>query len=424
MYVYYIATEFIHRETKEANGLAQMAWHFINDSFKSTLCLQYNPATICIGIIALCIKLKQQKSIEFTAPVHKYHASNDKPWYDVLFNINKSTIDIIGNEMSHIIDLVAKNTANGVHALMPMLPQQLLATTNKLNIDTTINNNSNTITPNIITPQKPVVLTHSALSQHDKQYESISRTAIITPHNNQIQQSSIQQTTILNDLPINPAIKRHRASIITAPTNTTHNHNSVQQTHIITPPKQIDNFTQFNPVPMKHKFHTNFDIDKQSSTSDKLISSHKPQVTYHRYSSQHGRPHKPRRHSENDHRLQRQSSNKSIDSTMSYDMHQLDKMMEETSNTSDVTSEHSYSHSQYSDHRPQHINTIVYNDITPSIHSISPTNDAYIDNEHITALHNQHTKYSNDYTEEYKDEKMIDQSIHNNIIQHEDKLLI
>jgi hypothetical protein len=121
------APEFIHHETKEQGGLAQMAWHFINDSFKSTLCLQYNPAVICVGVIALSIKFRQRDG-SLQAPTKKNSSSSSQlAWYEELFGVSKFTIDAIANEIIWVLEF-AQAQASGDFTALTQPPPMKAAT--------------------------------------------------------------------------------------------------------------------------------------------------------------------------------------------------------------------------------------------------------------------------------------------------------
>ena len=66
---------------EQITAMVQMAWTFINDSYSTTLCLQWEPEIIAIALMYLASKLSQfdiSKSIQIGN-----NANNEKAnWYD------------------------------------------------------------------------------------------------------------------------------------------------------------------------------------------------------------------------------------------------------------------------------------------------------------------------------------------------------
>eukprot|EP01119_Soliformovum_irregulare_P004460 TRINITY_DN15472_c0_g1_i1.p1 TRINITY_DN15472_c0_g1~~TRINITY_DN15472_c0_g1_i1.p1 ORF type:complete len:261 (-),score=49.93 TRINITY_DN15472_c0_g1_i1:255-989(-) len=68
--------------------LAQVAWNFVNDSLRTTLCLQYRPDRIAVAAIFLASKfLKCQLS-----------SGEDKEWWET-YNMSKEEIEDISNQI-------------------------------------------------------------------------------------------------------------------------------------------------------------------------------------------------------------------------------------------------------------------------------------------------------------------------------------
>ncbi|KAL6077091.1 Cyclin-K isoform 1, variant 2 [Balamuthia mandrillaris] len=80
-------------------NLAQVAWNFVNDSLRTTLCLQYEPKLIAIAAIYLASKFLNYKLPE----------ADNKPWWEDLgFKIED--LDHVSNQ---ILDLYDSQTPEG-----------------------------------------------------------------------------------------------------------------------------------------------------------------------------------------------------------------------------------------------------------------------------------------------------------------------
>jgi len=88
----------LKKEINEKGGLAQIAWLFINDSFRSTLCLRYPPDVICVGVISLAIKFRK---IPEPRP-HNEPAGQQsgQRWFEELFGLDAAAIDDIERTVS------------------------------------------------------------------------------------------------------------------------------------------------------------------------------------------------------------------------------------------------------------------------------------------------------------------------------------
>eukprot|EP01118_Nematostelium_gracile_P018865 TRINITY_DN8535_c0_g1_i1.p1 TRINITY_DN8535_c0_g1~~TRINITY_DN8535_c0_g1_i1.p1 ORF type:complete len:456 (-),score=89.12 TRINITY_DN8535_c0_g1_i1:63-1346(-) len=71
--------------------LAQTAWNFINDSLRTTLCLQHKPDMIAAAAIHLAAKF-----LKYTLPM-------EPPWYEV-FNVKLEILQQIGNQILDLYD--------------------------------------------------------------------------------------------------------------------------------------------------------------------------------------------------------------------------------------------------------------------------------------------------------------------------------
>jgi hypothetical protein len=57
-------------------------------SLRSTLCLQYPPDLICVGVISLSLTYKQ-----YEQPVRAGGSAQARPWHEELFDVDRQTID-------------------------------------------------------------------------------------------------------------------------------------------------------------------------------------------------------------------------------------------------------------------------------------------------------------------------------------------
>lgn len=76
-------------------NLAQVAWNFVNDSLRTTLCLQFRPQLIASAAIYLASKFLK---IQLTR-------TGEKPWWEV-FDAKIEDLEEISNQ---ILDLYDKN---------------------------------------------------------------------------------------------------------------------------------------------------------------------------------------------------------------------------------------------------------------------------------------------------------------------------
>jgi len=122
--------EWQERHVKGKGGIRQSAWFFVNDSLRSTLCLQYSSQTIAVAVIFLTLKhqqltvekavgTKESKHRTPTSPnigdkdqvssaqtLHSEQASHrpkPKPWYEELFKESRQTLEDIA---VHILEVI------------------------------------------------------------------------------------------------------------------------------------------------------------------------------------------------------------------------------------------------------------------------------------------------------------------------------
>jgi len=78
------------KQIQGSRNLAQVAWNFVNDSLRTTLCLQFKPQLIASAAIYLASKF-----LKYQLP------EGPKPWWEV-FNANIKDLEEISNQ---ILDL-------------------------------------------------------------------------------------------------------------------------------------------------------------------------------------------------------------------------------------------------------------------------------------------------------------------------------
>ena len=82
------------RGTKESkNPLAQAAWSFVNDSFYTTLCLQWEPDILAVCMLYLATKIQKVTPELDQLPLHA-----DVPWWKSLVpDVCKEVLDSMLN---------------------------------------------------------------------------------------------------------------------------------------------------------------------------------------------------------------------------------------------------------------------------------------------------------------------------------------
>lgn len=94
-------------------GLYQIAFYFVNDSFRSTACLQYSPDTVAVAVIRMALKHKGVEVVKCQALREKDEADAaakglpppvHKPWFEELYNKDKTVLDAIANLIAQVLD--------------------------------------------------------------------------------------------------------------------------------------------------------------------------------------------------------------------------------------------------------------------------------------------------------------------------------
>jgi len=101
--------DFLKHHLNDAGGIAQIAWNWVNDSLRTTLCLQFGPSQLCVAAIQLSIqhlimmqpladppkKPHQLVSMPMKTPPDPDPAKANIPWYTELFGMDKKMINRI-----------------------------------------------------------------------------------------------------------------------------------------------------------------------------------------------------------------------------------------------------------------------------------------------------------------------------------------
>lgn len=87
--------------------LAQVAWNFVNDSLRTSLCLQYRPSVIASAAIYLASKFLK-RSLTLQKKEDKTDESSKEDWWEV-FDAKISDLENISNQ---ILDLYQKPVSN------------------------------------------------------------------------------------------------------------------------------------------------------------------------------------------------------------------------------------------------------------------------------------------------------------------------
>ena len=85
---------------EQIRTMVQMAWTFINDSYCTTLCLQWEPEIIAIALMYLTSKLNK---LEITDWIAKNESSKNQNWWDQF--VEGLRIDILEDVCHQILDL-------------------------------------------------------------------------------------------------------------------------------------------------------------------------------------------------------------------------------------------------------------------------------------------------------------------------------
>ena len=112
---------------KSINGrrdLAQIAWNFINDSLRTTVCLQYAPRCLAAAAAWMASSYLEAKAARgegeaYTLP--SYPPGSDGHWYDA-FHVRRATIEAIVGQIQHMYE--SNKGSGGEHGLHAALANQ------------------------------------------------------------------------------------------------------------------------------------------------------------------------------------------------------------------------------------------------------------------------------------------------------------
>ncbi|CAF5099755.1 unnamed protein product, partial [Rotaria magnacalcarata] len=91
-------------DKEQIRQMFQMAWTFVNDSYCTTLCLQWEPEIIAIAVLYLACKLSKFEITDWTT---KKENSKQKWWEQFVDGLTK---DIIEDICHQHLDLYSKNS--------------------------------------------------------------------------------------------------------------------------------------------------------------------------------------------------------------------------------------------------------------------------------------------------------------------------
>jgi len=114
--------------TQDRRQLAQMAWNFINDSLRTTLCLQYEPKQIALAAVLMASKLTR---IALASPADVATGKPDaRPWYET-FGARLDTLRAISKEILTIYADMGDHCPAGVAELVAEFSDNPPPTTGK-----------------------------------------------------------------------------------------------------------------------------------------------------------------------------------------------------------------------------------------------------------------------------------------------------
>jgi hypothetical protein len=94
-------------------GLYQIAFYFVNDSFRSTACLQYPADTVAVAVVRMALKHKGIEIVkcktlrdmeEAEAAAKGLPPPPQRPWFEELYNKDKLVLDAIATLIAHVLD--------------------------------------------------------------------------------------------------------------------------------------------------------------------------------------------------------------------------------------------------------------------------------------------------------------------------------
>mmetsp|Transcript_39304 Transcript_39304/g.103644 ORF Transcript_39304/g.103644 Transcript_39304/m.103644 type:complete len:354 (+) Transcript_39304:510-1571(+) len=94
--------------------LAQIAWNFINDSLRTTVCLQYAPRCLAAAAAWMASSYLEAKQRPFPLPQHHNKRSGmEEPWYSA-FQVSETTVRAIVQQIQQMYDDNKGGTGGGV----------------------------------------------------------------------------------------------------------------------------------------------------------------------------------------------------------------------------------------------------------------------------------------------------------------------
>lgn len=126
--------DFIKRHLGVSGGLAQIAWNFINDSLRTSLCIRYSPSVICVVAIRMAMHHLIQQGKLHGEPVKSSQAvlasdaqaptsvtglpGGPRVWHEELFGLNKKTVNRISSEILHVLEIINENRNGNLQSLL------------------------------------------------------------------------------------------------------------------------------------------------------------------------------------------------------------------------------------------------------------------------------------------------------------------
>jgi len=99
------------KSIKGTRDLAQVAWNFINDSLRTTICLQYAPRCVSAAAVHLAARyLSEKGKSEFALPAHQ-----GGKWYDA-FQVSEESFTDVAQQIMELYDNKGTGTGAGLQA--------------------------------------------------------------------------------------------------------------------------------------------------------------------------------------------------------------------------------------------------------------------------------------------------------------------
>lgn len=215
---------------EQIRSMVQMAWTFINDSFCTTLCLQWEPEIIAIALMYLTSKLSKLEVTDWNTKSE----GKSQNWWDQF--VDGLRIDILEDICHQILDLYStQQAAKG--APTPTTPTS--STNNPSNNSSTPSKKKPIQSPSIPPPQSPSVPSNP--SQPNADYKSTSPVSSKVPRPQAPQYNETQYQGYPNQSSAN-------TSMPTGFNQVNHNQNPYYQQPPPPPPPQ---------APQQHQPHSN-----------------------------------------------------------------------------------------------------------------------------------------------------------------------